>query len=135
MKKTKNLKLPNWVIKNIEYSKEDEELSFIVVNSGAFYMLGLVMFFVYNPFGKEYLATEIICAIGIGILVTMVCLWLVPQITLLDSLRKEAVISYKNSRTKEEKEKAVSRLELLYVPIPETNEPILEVEVVYTGTV
>jgi hypothetical protein len=44
--------------------------------------------------------------------------WLTGQVTLLDSLRKEALVVYKNSKTEEEINQAHLRLKKLWVPIP-----------------
>jgi len=118
MKGLKSLRLPNWIIKSIQHGKEDDDLSSILVNIGVFYLLGLVAFFVYSPFGSEYVTTEIICAIGIFLLLVMLGYWLTGQVTLLDSLRKEALVVYKNSKTEEEIAEANSRLKKLWVPIP-----------------
>ncbi len=115
--KKKALKLPNWIIKNIKYGKEDEELSSIVVNTVIFYLLGIVCFFVVSPFGKNYRSIEIICAIGIGILLAMLCFWIISQVALLDSLRKEAIISYRNAKTDKEIHSAHLKLKKLCVPI------------------
>ena len=113
----RSLKLPNWMIKSIEYGREDEELSFFVVNAVAFYLLGLVCFFVFNPLGKGFLAIKIICTAGIAILLALICLWIIAQVTLLTVLRKEAVISYKNSKTDKNRDNARLKLNELNVPI------------------
>jgi len=119
MKGLKSLKLPNWLIKSIQHGKEDDDLGSILVNIGVFYLLGVVALCVYSPFGSEYLAIEIICAVGILLLLIMFGYWLTGQVTLLDSLRKEALVLYSNSKTEEEVTQAHLRLEKLWVPIPE----------------
>jgi len=121
MKGLKSLRLPNWIIKSIQFGKENDDLGSIIVNLGVFYLMGLVAFFVYSPFGNEYLTMEIICAIGVFFLIAMFGYWLIGQVTLLDTLRKEAIILYKNSKTQKQKQEAISRLEVLYVPIPQKN--------------
>lgn len=118
MKGLKSLRLPNWIIKSIQHGKENDELSSILVNIGVFYLLGLVAFFVYNPFGSEYLTTEIICAIGVLLMLILFGYWITAQIALLDSLRKEALVVYKNSKTEDEIAKADLRLKKLWVPTP-----------------
>ena len=115
MKNLNSLRLPNWLIKSIQHGKENEDLCSIIVDIGVFYLLALVAFFVYNPFGSEHIALQIICAIGILLLLAVFCLWLTGQIALLDSLRKEALVVYKNSKTEEEIAQAHLRLEKLWV--------------------
>ena len=121
MKGLKSLRLPNWIIKSIQFGKENDDLGSIIVNLGVFYLIGLVAFFVYSPFGTEYLAMQIICAIGVFFLLGMFGYWLIGQVTLLDTLRKEAIVLYENSKTPKQKQEAISRLEVLYVPIPNKN--------------
>jgi hypothetical protein len=118
MKGLNSLRLPNWLIKSIQHGKENDDLGSILVNIGVFYLLGLVAFFVYSPFGSEYIALQIICAVGILLLLAVFCFWLTGQVTLLDSLRKEALVVYKNSKTEEEINQAHLRLKKLWVPIP-----------------
>ena len=118
MKCLKSLRLPNWLIRSFHYGKENEKLSSILVDIGVSYLLGLVVFFVYSPFGSEYIALQIICAVGVLLLLAVFCFWLTGQVTLLDSLRKEALVLYKNSRTDEEIAQAHLRLEKLKIPIP-----------------
>ena len=114
----KSLRLPRWIIKHIQHGKENEDLGSILVNLGVFYLMGLVAFFVYNPFGSEYLTTEILCAIAILMLLARLGYWLTEQVALLDSMRKEAIICRRNSKTEKEIEESDERLEMLYVPIP-----------------
>jgi hypothetical protein len=121
MKGLKSLRLPNWIIKSIQFGKENDDLGSIIVNLGVFYLIGLVAFFVYSPFGTEYLAMQIICAIGVFFLLGMFGYWLIGQVTLLDTLRKEAIVLYENSKTPKQEQEAISRLEVLYVPIPKKN--------------
>jgi hypothetical protein len=118
MKGLKSLKLPNWLIKSIQHGKENEKLSSIFVDIGIFYLLGLVIFFACSSFGSEYLAIEIICTVGVLLLLVMFGCWLTGQVTLLDSLREEALVLYGNSKTLVQKREAVSRLEKLKVPVP-----------------
>lgn len=118
MKDLKSLMLPTWIIKSIQHGKEDDDLGSILVNIGVFYLLGLVAFFMYSPFGDEYLFLQIICAIGVLLLLVAFGFWLTAQVTLLDSMRKEALVVYKNSKTEEEIAEANSRLKKLWVPIP-----------------
>ena len=118
MKRLNSLRLPNWLIKSIQYGKENEGLSSILVNIGVFYFMGLVIFFAYSPFENEYLSLEIICAIGIFLFLALFCYWLIGQVTFLDSLREEALVAYKNSKTEDEITQANSRLKKLWTPIP-----------------
>ena len=118
MKRLNSLRLPNWLIKSIQHGKENDDLGSILVNIGVFYLLGLVAFFVYSPFGSEYIALQIICAVGILLLLAVFCFWLTGQVTLLDSLRKEALVANKNSKTLVQKQEAVSRLKKLKIPVP-----------------
>ena len=65
MKGLKSLRLPNWLIKSIQHGKENDDLGSILVNIGVFYLLMLVAYLVYSPFGSEYLALQIICAVAV----------------------------------------------------------------------
>lgn len=118
MKGLKSLRLPNWIIKYIQHDEENEELNSLLLDIGVFYLLGIVVLCVYNPFGSEYLAIEIICAVGILLLLIMFGYWLTGQVTLLDSLRKEALVLYNNSKTEDDVAQAHSRLKKLWVPVP-----------------
>ena len=112
-----NLMLPNWMIKKFEYGKEGEDLCSIIVTCIAFYPLGLLCFFVFDPLGEGHLGIKIICAIIIGLLLIRFCYWIDSQISLLITLRKDAIDSYKNSKTDQEIHDAHLRLKKLHVPI------------------
>ena len=119
MKRFVGLKLPRWLVKRIHHGNENDDLGSILVNIVVFYFLSVVAFFVYIHFGREYLPVEIICVIGIFLLLIMFGYWLTVQVVLLETLRKEALVFYENSKTDGEfKEEACSRLKYLYVPIP-----------------
>lgn len=78
----------------------------------------LVAYLVYSPFGSEYLALQIICAVAVLLILVVFAYWLIGQVTLLDTLRKETLVVYKNSKTLVQKQEAVSRLKKLKVPVP-----------------
>ena len=118
MKGLKSLRLPNWIIKYIQHGEENEELNSLLLDIGIFYLLGFVVLSMYDPFGSDSLALEIICEIAICPFLILLGYWLVVQVALLDSLRKEALILYKNSKTRKEAKDAHSRLKKLWVPIP-----------------
>jgi len=122
MKNLENLKLPRWIIKNIQSGKENEDLTSLVVGIIALYAVVAIVYFAYAPFGREHLFLEVIAAIAILALIVLVIFWLIPQVAHLDSLRKEALVSFQNSKTEEEKKEATTRLEMLYVPIPEESD-------------
>jgi hypothetical protein len=118
MKNLKSLRLPRWIIKRIQPGKENEDLTSLVVGIIALYAVGAIAYFAYAPFGREHLYLEVIAAIAILVLIVRIGLWLIAQVAHLDSLRREAVIIYKNSKTEKEEKEATTRLEELYVPIP-----------------
>jgi len=118
MKNLKSLRLPRWIIKRIQPGKENEDLTSLVVGIIALYAVGAIAYFAYVPFGREHLYLEVIAAIAILVLIVRIGLWLIAQVAHLDSLRKEALVSFQNSKTEKEKEDATARLEALYVPIP-----------------
>ena len=118
MKEKTTLKLPDSMVKEIEYGKEEENVYFIVVTIGAFYLLGLVSYFcAFKPFGKDYLVIELICAFVIAIILFILCYWLISQGKILASLRKTAIISYKSAKTDQEIHDAHLKLNELHVPI------------------
>ena len=119
MRKIANLKLPRWIIKKIKHGKEDEDFSAVVVGIISIYAVSAVAYFVYAPFGREYLVLELLIAITILAFIGISGVWLVSQVAYLDSLRKEALISFEHSKTIEEKKEAILRLETLCVPIPD----------------
>jgi len=119
MRKIANLKLPRWIIKKIKHGKEDEDFSAVVVGIIFIYAVSAIAYFVYAPFGREYLVLELIIAITILASIGISGVWLVSQVAYLDSLRKEALISFEYSKTTEEREDATLRLETLCVPIPD----------------
>ncbi len=118
MRKIESLKLPRWIIKKIKHGKEDEDFSALVVGLIFIYAVSAIAYFVYAPFGREYLNLEVIVAIAVLAFIAISGVWFVAQVTYLDSLRKEALISFEHSKTEKEKEEATSRLDMLYVPIP-----------------
>ena len=120
MKGLKSLRLPNWIIRSIQHGNEDCDLSSMLVNIGVFYLMGVVAFFFYAPFGSEHLFLQIICVIAVLLLLIVFGYWLTGQIALLDSLRKEALVLYKNSKTEKEIMDANLRLKELYVSVPTT---------------
>jgi len=119
MRKIANLKLPRWIIKKIKHGKEDEDFSAMAVGTIFIYAVSAIAYFVYAPFGREYLVLELIIAITILASIGISGVWLVSQVAYLDSLRKEALISFEYSKTTEEREDATLRLETLCVPIPD----------------
>lgn len=118
MRNLESLKLPLWIIKNIQSGKENEDLTSLLVGIIALYTVVAIVYFAYAPFGREHLFLEVIAAIAILALIVMIGFWLIAQVAHLDSLRKEALVSFQNSKTEKEKEDATARLEALYVPIP-----------------
>jgi hypothetical protein len=119
MRKIENLKLPRWIIKKIKHGKEDEDFSAMAVGTIFIYAVSAIAYFAYAPFGREYLNLEVIVAITILALMGIFGFWFVAQVSYLDSLRNEALISFEHSKTKEEREDATLRLETLCVPIPD----------------
>lgn len=119
MRKNENLKLPRWIIKKIKHGEEDEDFSAIAVGTIFIYLVSAIAYFVYAPFGREYLALEISVAIAVLAFIAIFGVWLVGQVAYLDSLRKKALICFEHSKTEEEKEKAILRLKTLYLPIPD----------------
>jgi len=118
MKKS-NLKLPHWITKSIHHGEEEDDICSIIVNMGVFYIIGVASFFVFVPFVKKYLFTEIVCAIIILVLVIALGFWLNSQVTLLYTLRCKALDKLKNAKNDEEIEKAKKILEDLDVQVPE----------------
>ena len=118
MRKIGNLKLPRWIIKKIKHGKEDEDFSAIMVGLIFIYVAVTIAYFVCAPFGREHLKLEVIVAIAVLAFIVISEIWLVSQIAYLDSLRKESLVSFKYSKTEEEKNEAALRLKMLYVPIP-----------------
>ena len=119
MRKNENLKLPRWIIKKIKHGEEDEDFSAMAVGTIFIYLVSAIAYFVYAPFGREYLALEISIAIAVLAFIAISGVWFVDQVTYLDSLRKDALISFEHPKTEEEKKEAASRLKMLYVPIPD----------------
>ena len=123
MRNLESLRLPRWIIKSIQPGKENEDLTSLVVGIIALYAVVAIVYFAYAPFGREHLFLEVIAAIAIlALIVHCVIFWLIHQVAHLDSLRKEALVSFQNSKTEEEKKEATTRLETLYVPIPEESD-------------
>ena len=118
MENLKNLKLPNWIIKNIQYGKEGD-LTSLVIGIIAISAVCAIAYFVHAPFGREHLFMEVIAAIVILALIGLVGFWLLDQVAPLESIRREALISFKKSKTEEEEKDAIDMLKRLYVPIPE----------------
>ena len=119
MKKIENLKLPRWIIKKIKHGEEDEDFSAMAVGTIFIYAVSAIAYFVYAPFGREYLNIEVIVAVAVLASIGISGVWLVSQVAYLDSLRKEALISFEYSKTTEEREDATLKLETLCVPIPD----------------
>ena len=119
MRKNENLKLPRWIIKKIKHGKEDEDFSALVVGLIFIYVVSTIAYFVYAPFGREHLNLEVVVAIAVFAFIVISGVWFVDQVTYLDSLRKDALISFEHPKTEEEKKEAASRLKMLYVPIPD----------------
>ena len=109
MENLKNLKLPNWIIKNIQYGKEGD-LTSLVIGIIAISAVCAIAYFVHAPFGREHLFMEVIAAIVILALIGLVGFWLLDQVAPLESIRREALISFKKSKTKEEEKDTSSIL-------------------------
>ncbi len=121
-----SLRLPRWIIKSLQHGKENEDLSSIVVGALALYSVCAIAYFACAPFGRGHLALEVVAALGILAFILLFGFWLIAQVALLDSLRKEALISFENLKKEKEiskKEKEISdvkeRLKKLCVPVPE----------------
>lgn len=89
-----SLKLPRWIIKNLQHGKENEDLSSIVVGALALYSVCAIAYFAYAPFGRGHLALEVVAALGILAFILLFGFWLIAQVALLDSLRKEALLGF-----------------------------------------
>ena len=114
-----SLRLPRWIIKSLQHGKENEDLSSIVVGALALYSVCAIAYFACAPFGRGHLALEVVAALGILAFILLLGFWLIAQVALLDSLRKEALLGFKNSKTEKEVSDAKKRLQKLYVPVPE----------------
>ena len=105
----KKSKLPKWVIKAFRSGKECEDLCFVLVNIGVFYVLGILYLLVYDPIESKFIIKT---AFLVAILIFLIIFdrWLIKKVTLLEILRKNAMTMYKNSKAEEDISK--SKLEL-----------------------
>ncbi len=118
MKTVKISKLPKWVIKEFQHESEDKDLSSAIVGLSVLYLMGICFLFISRPFGHGYLIAEIISAIILLVILIGFIFWLTAKVTLLSSLRKEALIRMKNAKTEAEIDAARMRLLKLSIPIP-----------------
>ena len=121
MENLKRMKLPNWIIRTIHAGKEDEELSSIIVNCGVFYIIGVVCYFMFNPFSGKHLWVEITICIAVIIVLIAFIFWLTRQVAFLYLLRKEAFIMLKNAKTEKEFKDAMQNMQDLCTTTNDSN--------------
>jgi hypothetical protein len=114
--KRKNCRLPQWAIKWIGHGKEDQKLCVVLVVALISYLVGSIAFLLWSSIG---FVLNALFVIGAFVLLASMCVWLISQVVMLDSLRKEAIVMHEYAKTDEETIKASDRLKRLYVPIPE----------------
>ena len=117
MRNLKGLKLPHWIIKSVKPGNEDEDFTSVIVGVLAFYAVGAIVYFAAAPFGREHIILDVIVALAILAIIVLCCWWLIAQAALLRDLRREAKVSFVNSKTEKEKADAISRLKLLCVSL------------------
>lgn len=114
--KTREKVLPNWIVKNIKFGQENENVSSIVVGVLALYIVGVIGLFVSKPFGGEDLWAEVGIAICVLAVIVALGFILVARVALLEKKRVNAVKAYKKAKSEVEKamrdkEKAVTEKE------------------------
>ena len=102
MKKTKKLRLPQWIIRNIRYERAEEDLGSMIVDTLILSLMLIVGYFIWFPFGYRYILMQILVAFIFVALMGLMLFWLRTQVELLQSMRKEVLKSIKNAKTVEE---------------------------------
>lgn len=110
-----NKTVPNWIIKAFNSKNEDDDLSFWVASVIAFYFVGIVWSLKFIPFEILYIIIEIICIAITSALFVWLYHWVSDKVEILKTLRKEALLKYRDSETKKEKEDSLSELKRLRV--------------------
>jgi hypothetical protein len=116
MKTRKTVGLPSWMVKGIKNGQESEVLSSTIVGVAAFYIVANVALFCFNPF-QEYLLLEIIADICILAILCGLGLLFTARISLLISMRSEALERSKNTKTDSEKSECEKRMKVLCINI------------------
>ena len=111
-------KLPKWLIKTFENGKEREDLCFMLIYCVAFYLLGILFLFVYNPLGDGYFTLKIIISAIALILLIVFGYWLNKKVTLLEQLRKKTLDLYKKSKTENDIKKSYEKIKELCISVP-----------------
>jgi cell division protein FtsL len=117
MRNLESLKLPRWIIKSTKPGEEDADFSSFVVGFLALYTVGTIAYFAVAPIGREHIVLDVIIALAILVVIVFTCRWLIAQAAYLKTKRKEAKVSFVNSKTEKEKEEAISRLKSLCVSL------------------
>ena len=115
--RSKSLKLPRWIIKSTKPGEEDADFSSFVVGFLALYTVGTIAYFAVAPLEREHIVLDVIIALAILVVIVFTCRWLIAQAAYLKTKRREAKVSFVNSKTEKEKEEAISRLKLLCVSL------------------
>ena len=103
--RSKSLKLPRWIIKSTKPGEEDADFSSFVVGFLALYTVGTIAYFaVVAPLGREHIVLDVIIALAILVVIVFTCRWLIAQAAYLKTKRREAKVSFVNSKTEKEKE-------------------------------
>ena len=111
-------KLPKWLIKTFENGKEREDLCFMLIYCVAFYLLGILFLFVYNPLGDGHFTLKIIISAIAFILLIVFGYWLNKKVTLLEQLRKKTLDLYKKSKTENDIKKSYEKIKELCISVP-----------------
>nr|MBR6100347.1 hypothetical protein [bacterium] len=104
--KTRKKIFPNWITKNIQYGRENENVSSIVVGAVALYIVGVIGLFVSKPFGGENLWMESCVAICVLALIIAIGFIFIARVALLEKERIKAVKAYKKAGKKEQEAKS-----------------------------
>jgi len=99
--KTRKKSLPDWIARNIQYGRENENVSTVVVGVVALYIVGVIGLFVSKPFGGEDLWMEACVAICVLALIIGIGFLFVARVALLERDRVKAVKAYKKAKKRE----------------------------------
>jgi len=86
MKIFKKFCMPNWLIKNFPVGEEDQTLSEIIVPTGIFTMIG-IMVLCFKFFGTEWRNLTLLISCVVIILVAIFIYWISTQTELLKKMR------------------------------------------------
>ena len=104
MKKISKTKLPKWIMSRLPFGEEDETASSVIVPGFIFSCFGIVAAW-KDFYDKIGFILGLIMFLSFVAIIIRIAVWLIVQVDVLKSLRKEMVLRYKLTKDISEKQR------------------------------